>query len=424
MGNRDKEIAMTDESRHNAQAVVAAAQPATRGADSFDDMHDPQEEIDRYPSLAIPLGMCGKIAEWFDDADTRAVKYRGIHRWMTGFAASFATVAVAAAIIGLSFYPNGFTLPPAAKLPPWKSVLDHAELFCAGITVLAVLIGRIGRFKDKWLLHRHHAESYRLLRYRFLIHPAVWRGNEESARLWIESRLKEVGSTTLKGAVAESSPHGPFEGTQSRLPRATLRALTEYYLSRRLNPQKEYLANRIQRNEFSDWIRALLPWFFFLSIVAVICKALVQSVSLRWEGYFALTAALLPAAAAGVRTWRGAFEFSRNKGRFEAAHHALRELERRLVNEGFSAVEGQGAAERSPAGRRITLREEQVLTATQFRQMSVRTEEPTADGTAPEPDDEDTDAYAILRDLSWCEHILETEHREWLRLMYETEWFG
>jgi hypothetical protein len=28
------------------------------------------------------------------------------------------------------------------------------------------------------------------------------------------------------------------------------------------------------------------------------------------------------------------------------------------------------------------------------------------------------------RDLSWCEHILETEHREWLRLMYETEWFG
>jgi hypothetical protein len=36
----------------------------------------------------------------------------------------------------------------------------------------------------------------------------------------------------------------------------------------------------------------------------------------------------------------------------------------------------------------------------------------------------DTDAYDILRDLSCCEHILETEHREWLRRMYETEWFG
>lgn len=35
----------------------------------------------------------------------------------------------------------------------------------------------------------------------------------------------------------------------------------------------------------------------------------------------------------------------------------------------------------------------------------------------------DTDAYDILRDLSCCQHILKTEHREWLRRMYETEWF-
>jgi hypothetical protein len=203
-----------------------------------------------------------------------------------------------------------------------------------------------------------------------------------------------------------------------------LRALTEYYLSRRLNPQKEYLANRTQRNQFSDWIRAYLPWFFFLSIVAGFSKFFVRS--LPWEGFLALLAALLPAAAAGVRTWRSAFEFSRNKGRFEAAHHALRDLETRLVNEGFSAVEAERTTAPRPAGRRVTVREERVLTNHQFHELRVRTEDetpPPNDGQAL-PDDEDTDAYAILRDLCWCEHILETEHREWLRLMYETEWFG
>ena len=79
-----------------------------------------------------------------------------------------------------------------------------------------------------------------------------------------------------------------------------------------------------------------------------------------------------------------------------------------------------------PPGRRVSLREERGLTSLPFHELRVRTEDETprpTDGPA-QPDDEDTDAYAILRDLSWCEHILETEHREWLRLMYETEWFG
>jgi hypothetical protein len=56
----------------------------------------------------------------------------------------------------------------------------------------------------------------------------------------------------------------------------------------------------------------------------------------------------------------------------------------------------------------------------------VRTEDaaPPSNDPPAQPDDEEIDAYAILRDLSCCEHILETEHREWLRLMYEAEWFG
>jgi len=156
----------------------------------------------------------------------------------------------------------------------------------------------------------------------------------------------------------------------------------------------------------------------------VFCKFFVRN--LPWEGFLALLAALLPAAAAGMRTWRSAFEFSRNKGRFEAAHHALRDLETRLVNEGFSAVEAERTASPRPADRRVSEGEKQGLTDLPFHEFRMRTEDdaPRSNHPPAQLDDEDIDAYAILRDLSWCEHILETEHREWLRLMYETEWFG
>jgi hypothetical protein len=403
----------------------ARAGAAVGGVDSFDDMHDSAEELKRYRSLAAPLELCRRIEDEFNRADGRAVAFRRAHRWMSHGAALSATVAVATAIVALSYYPIGLDSQPfAPKWLPSRHAMSLIELCSAGVAIVVVIFGWISHFKEKWLLWRHQAESYRLLRYRFLIHPAVWRGGAEGSRHWIETKLHEIDRTTLAGAVREATPHGPFEGTQSRLPRAVLRDLTEYYLSRRLNPQKEYLANRTQSNEFSDWIRVYLPWFFFLSIVAVFLKFFVRSVP--WEAFLALAAAMLPAAAAGVRTWRSAFEFSRNKGRFEAAHRALRDLETRLVNEAFSAVEAEPAGVPRPAGRGVNLGDERVPTKLPFHPLRGRTEEETSPPSAgrAQPDDEDTDAYAILRDLSWCEHILETEHREWLRLMYETEWFG
>jgi hypothetical protein len=388
-----KDVIKTDVIKPDAiktdAAIIAAAQPAEpspfllRGLDTFDDMHDSAGEMDRYAAIDSVLRLCDRIAPEFTFADDRAVKFQRHHRWLTRGAAIFGALAVVFSIFGLS---RGQQELWSGAWVPSKQTLDWIELWLAGIAVVVVLVGWISHCKESWLRWRHHAESYRLLRYNFLTHPSLWQGREEDARLWIESKLNEISHTELATAVRQPSPHGPFEGTQSQLPRGVLRALTEYYLFKRLNPQKEYLANRTQRNEFSDWIRAYLPWFFFLSVVAVFIKFFVRDTSLRWEAFLALLAALLPAAAAGVRTWRSAFEFSRNKGRFEAAHQALCDLEGRLVNEGFAAIE--------------------------------------ASGGHPGSDQEPADAYSILRDLSWCEHILESEHREWLRLMYETEWFG
>jgi hypothetical protein len=375
---------MTENRQLETPKAAAIAQDISRAPDTFDDMHDTGEELQRYAPLQQPLEYCRRIADEFDAADKRAVTYQRIHRWLTSGAAIFGSLAVVLSIIGLGR--SHQEIWPARSFPT-KEILDSWETRFAGLAVAIVGLGWFGHYKDKWLLHRHRAESFRLLRYHFLTHPIYWRGPSEEARLWIETKLTAISSTTLARAVRDASPHGPFEGTQSRLPAPVLQSLTEYYLSKRLNPQKEYFANRSQRNEFSDWIRAYLPWFFFVSIVVVFFKYFAAETSPLWGDILAVLAALLPAVAAGVRTWRSAFEFSRNKGRFEAAHQALRDLERRLVNEGFAAVKADaGSATTSPPAN--------------------------------------IDAYPILRDLSWCEHILETEHREWLRLMYETEWFG
>ena len=83
---------------------------------------------------------------------------------------------------------------------------------------------------------------------------------------------------------------------------------------------------------------------------------------------FLVLAVALPVVAAGIRTWRAAHEFGRNMSRFEAKRSALEELARSL------------GETRSPE--------------------------------------------AVFHLLWQSEQILEADHREWLRLMLEAEWFG
>src|SRR5271157_5446381 len=93
---------MTQDSQLEARRAAESVANAARGADSFDDMHDSAEEIKRYSALARPLEQCRPIADEFDAADTRAVRYQRFHRWLTRGAAIFGALAVVFAIVGLS----------------------------------------------------------------------------------------------------------------------------------------------------------------------------------------------------------------------------------------------------------------------------------------------------------------------------------
>jgi hypothetical protein len=87
-----------------------------------------------------------------------------------------------------------------------------------------------------------------------------------------------------------------------------------------------------------------------------------------WSLLLITLAAALPVVGAGIRTFRTAYEFARNTIRFRAKRDALTHLEEKLQKE-----------------------------------------------TEPEE---------IFRDLWRCEQVMKAEHREWLSLMIEAEWFG
>ncbi len=91
-----------------------------------------------------------------------------------------------------------------------------------------------------------------------------------------------------------------------------------------------------------------------------------------------------PIATSEISTISTAHEFARNTSRFQAEHHALCELARRL--------------------------------------SEVLSEAP--DNTAGVAPDREHDTHAVLWELGFCEHMLESDRREWLRLMVEAEWYG
>ena len=387
-------------------------------ADPFDDMHDNQADWEQYASL-LPLRGCCQIGDAFDAADKEAVKYQKRHRRLTCVAAFVATIAVVAAIVGLGYSAaSDLERRLHSRQEPtelaWERTLEEWELGAALVTVLLVGAGFSLKFKENWLRYRHRAELFRLLRYNFLIQPSLWGSKDEDP--WIAERVREIERLTAEGslekALNEPSPRGPCEPIGSRMGRHRLQALTQYYLAKRLGPQKEYLANRAQHNEIKDWMRLFLPFFFFGSILAVLVKFLLKEPRPWWGFALTLAAALLPVFAAGIRTYLAAFEFSRNKSRFYAAHKALSETEKSLVQNTFGAV----TAEPRPPGR-----QESFLVESHLGQVIVVAEQSAADAKS---DMDETDSYPVLRDLAWCEHVLDAEHREWLRLMYDAEWFG
>jgi len=340
-----------------------------------DDMYDSPQDMPPSQPVRDALAFCRDTVEaGYRQADTLALRHQRYHRLLTITAAIFGTTAVLLAIVQLSGLFRG----------TWPVQLSGIAVAFA---LIAVITGLVSSQRLNWLLERHRAERYRLLKFRFLIDPVLWSGGKEEAKARMNRFTNEVDNIRALNRQAlrrwideDEVPEAPTPLPHSKTDENIIRGLIEYYQKKRLGVQMDYFAGRALRNVRMHRYTWFLPPLFFFSSVLAVSGHFIYDIVASAHGsqaevttanlfvLFVVLAAAFPVIGAGVRSLRTAYEFARNNSRFRAKLVALSRLAERLRQE--------------------------------------------------------NDPEAIFRDLWSCEQILESEHREWLRLMIEGEWFG
>jgi len=368
-----------------------------------DDMHDTPEEMAQWRPLAAALQSCQEIVEpAYRAADRTAVHFQRQHQTITVAAAIFGTVAVLFAILQLPRIISGFVFS-----------IPVAEGITAAIAFIAVVLGIFTLRQVGWMFLRHKAERFKFLKFRFLIDPHLWAADpdeRERTAQWLKysaDRIAELTNDELETWAEHGIlPEEPASLAGSKADAYTLYKLVDYYLVKRCRNQRKYFERKAKQFSSRDrYVKALPRLLFFGSIFAALmhfsldlferylqpqgevaaqtAEATIQAApSISLTVALILVAASLPVIGAGVRTFRSAYQLARNTSRYKAAFEAIKLPAERLERE---------------AQRLYGLYAEGYSTV---------------------------DAHDVFRDMWRCEQILEAEHREWLRLMMEAEWFG
>jgi hypothetical protein len=374
---------------------------------AFDDLGDSDQDLLLFPSLrpAFKKQHAERLREKYLEADDKAWRYQKKHKSLVWLVAASGTLAVICAILQLSSANIARAgLPEIESIGGW---IETAEFLSALLAVLGIAINWKSQLNEGWLLERHKAERFRLLKFSTLIDPALLSGLDSDIQTWkagLRSKLKEIEELSHEGmerwaqdAYAQALR---FDVIARTIDAEGLRELITYYQDKRLEKQKSYFYSQWKRGVRGDWSTKLSSLLlFFLSIGFALLHGIIgfigkviHSAHLVSESYVVnieratlaliLLAALFPVIVAGLKTLRAAFEFSRNNMRFHSMYLALSELHERLIK------------------HKEDLFHKGVKTESIIQQE------------------------VIYTDLWWCEHLLETEHREWLRLMIDAEWFG
>jgi hypothetical protein len=251
--------------------------------------------------------------------------------------------------------------------------------------------------REGWLSQRNVAERCRLVSFRTLMRRGVWETYEREPVPCEEEDQAEIKAIEAADFPAveewlEKDTIPPPPGRFYPANKDELLKLREYYLQKRIAIQKGHFTTRTSDAEIARdraW-RELPGALFWASVWFVLFHSALELGWLlvkRWipnatvDGSIeriliglVTLAALAPTLGAGIHSWRSAWEGTRNISRFRAKAIALANIEARLSK-----------------GKEIL---------------------------------KDEDAEELMRDI-WCaEQIMESEHREWLRLMKDAEWAG
>jgi len=310
--------------------------------------------------------------------------------------------------------------------------LTYTEAGVAFVTLVLIAIGQLCQFKEEWLTARYKAENLRLLKFRTLTDSRLWcppidvrllreELEDEVHRLEGHNyeKAKEWASEGVHPRICVPPSDPACEPNCER----ALHELIDYYRPKRLHSQTEYLSQKAEKSEKKGARTGkVVRWLFFTSFAFVLTHVVLQlhaeyEKSMAWhhgreataqaakeygtnahadgagasgstsggagssaassaeaadDRHFAMFlvgfAAILPVAAAGLRSYRGSREFERNALRHQATRDSLEELERQLH-------------------------------------------------TSSSLNDK-------FRLLGFCELVLEMDCREFMRLLCEVEWYG
>lgn len=324
------------------------------------------------PDVVQKLGETRKeMRDGYQTADGKALSRLFWHRLASRLTAVLGTVAVLLAVWQLYD-------PVERKFPEW---LEFGSVVCA---LIAVVVGVWAALMKGWLVQRHRAERLRFLKFQFLLRVALAERDRESllrcAREFShEARDVSVLDDALMEQWLEEEQvlNDPPSVRDANIVLADLQVLAEHYKLKRLKIQSNYFFKQMSRNTRWDWQTKNIPPLVFLGSIFFAMAHFM--VSYRFHEQYReasrlliLLAAGLPVLGAGVRALRANSEYSRNVLRFRAKYEALD----RLIGDLEKELSAKPAAER------------------------------------------------LVRYLWKGEQILEGEHREWLRLMIETEWIG
>lgn len=358
------------------------------------DFHESRPDFERQDRLGAFLRFAqAPMVEAFRLADERALRAQKWYRIITA----------AAAISGST------ALILSARNILWSAGHDWlwVELGSLLLTILAVAAGLFGGWHGKWLLSRYQAERLRLLKFEYLADETLWLEPEAVWQGELLRRIQEVGwirhGTLEEEAEKDDAPGAISRELAGAVSEADRGALSEYYMRKRLETQIAYFSRGIEHGGWWRFeSRQLLPTIFFASIFLVgihlvrelserrepaaeasISAARGSAVQGRGETtgerpagprseldrWLLLSALGLPAIGAGIRTFRAANEFGRNRARSAARRTELADISRRMQREA------------SPHA-------------------------------------------GVLEHVALAESVLAGDQREWLRLMLEAEWYG
>ncbi len=367
----------------------------------YDMVDDPEGElIARFPVLERGLAVLKtRLAPMYFRSDTAALQLQRGHRALATVAVTIGGAVVVFAILQLTFSAADRLVGDSASLPrlvlSWSSSLAReGELVGLILCAIAVGVGLWVSAQIGWLRERHKAELCRLLKFRSLADPLLW---QDAMAEWEHelkanvAKIEQLDSLRTSQNLHERVIHDPVRGVPTRIDAFRMApeglvGLAAYYLSKRIRCQRKYFENRSTRYERSAiWVHRIPLGCFFGSIAAAFLHFGIdyasawrhpdspEPVTMELAAMTALAlAAILPVVGASVRAYRSVHEFARSAALFHAKANAMKEFERRVSK----------------------------------------------------PSATDADAPRLLRAILECENFLEAEHREWLRLMLESEWFG